>query len=70
MTRARSTELLARGDYNTALAEFDRATATDTLYVEYLRDPLARLERKVLGKALEVEGTKDAKEKPSPPKKK
>ncbi|HZJ16294.1 MAG TPA: TolC family protein [Chthoniobacteraceae bacterium] len=70
LTRARSTELLARGDYNTALAEFDRATATDTLYVEYLRDPLARLERKVLGKALEVEGTKDAKEKPSPPKKK
>jgi outer membrane protein len=70
LTRARSTELLARGDYNTALAEFDRATATDTLYVEYLRDPLARLERKVLGKVLEVGETKDAKEKPSPPKKK
>jgi outer membrane protein TolC len=63
LTRARSTELLARGDYNTALAEFDRATATDTLYVEYLRDPLSRLERKVLGKAPQVEETKEAKEK-------
>lgn len=49
LTRARSTELVARGDYNTALAEFDRATATDTVYVEAFRDPLEKLERKVLG---------------------
>ena len=70
LTRARSTELLARGDYNTALAEFDRATATDTLYVEYLRDPLARLERRVLGRTPEMEEAKDAKDKPVPAKRK
>ena len=41
LTRARSTELQARADYNTALAEFDRATATDTIYDDGFQDPLA-----------------------------
>ena len=48
LTRARSTELQSRGDYNTALAEFDRATATDTVYAESFHDPLEKLERKAL----------------------
>ncbi len=41
LTRAQITELQARADYNTALAEFDRATATTTLYNEMFHDPLA-----------------------------
>lgn len=49
LTTARSTELQARGDYNVALSEFDRATATDTIYTEAFNDPLRKLERKVLG---------------------
>ncbi len=48
LTKARSTELQSRGDYNTALAEFDRATATNTVYAESFRDPLEKLERKAL----------------------
>ena len=51
LTKARSTELQSRGDYNTALAEFDRSTATDTIYAEPFRDPLEKLEKKVLPKA-------------------
>jgi len=50
LTRAQTTELQARGDYNKALAEFDRATAIDTAYLESFRDPLEKLERKILGK--------------------
>ena len=50
LTKARSTELQSRGDYNSALAEFDRATATDTVYAESFHDPLEKLERKVLPK--------------------
>jgi outer membrane protein len=53
LTRARSTEVLARGDYNTALAEFDRATATDTIYAESFRDPLRKIEQRVLGTKVE-----------------
>ncbi len=41
LTRARTTELQGRADYNTALAEFDRVTATDTRYDDAFRDPLA-----------------------------
>jgi outer membrane protein TolC len=40
LTTARSTELQARENYNTALAEFDRVTATDTVYGETFDDPL------------------------------
>ncbi len=50
LTRARTTELVARGDYNVAIAEFDRATGTDTSYIEEFRDPLNKLETRVLGK--------------------
>lgn len=40
LTTARSTELQARANYNTALAEFDRVTATATSYAETFSDPL------------------------------
>lgn len=45
LTRARTTELQARADYNTALAEFDRVTAADTIYDDTFRDPLAAKHR-------------------------
>ena len=48
LTRARTTELQARGEYVRSLAEFDRATATETVYQEEFNDPLAKLENKVL----------------------
>ncbi len=48
LTRARTTELQARADYVRSLAEFDRATATDTVYSESFQDPLSQLEKKVL----------------------
>ena len=48
LTRSQTTELVARGDYNKALAEFDRATATDTRYAESFRDPLEKLEAEIL----------------------
>jgi outer membrane protein TolC len=46
LTTASSTELQARASYNTALAEFDRVTATDTVYAETFDDPLTRRPRK------------------------
>jgi outer membrane protein TolC len=49
LTRARTTELQARGDYNKAMAELDRATAVDTAYDESWRDPLAKIERRIFG---------------------
>jgi outer membrane protein TolC len=48
LTRARTTELQARGEYVRTLAEFDRATATETIYQEEFNDPLLVLEQKVL----------------------
>ncbi len=42
LTTARSTELQARSNYNTALADFDRVTATDTVYAETFDDPIVR----------------------------
>jgi outer membrane protein TolC len=51
LTRARTIELQARADYVRSLAEFDRATATDTVYTEIFKDPLAVLEKKALHKA-------------------
>jgi outer membrane protein len=50
LTRARTIELQARADYVRSLAEFDRATATETAYMEVFKDPLAVLEKKVLHK--------------------
>jgi outer membrane protein TolC len=40
LTTARSTELQARANYNTAMAEFDRVTASDTIYAETFKDPV------------------------------
>lgn len=48
LTRARSTQLQARHDYNAALAEFERVTATATQYPETFDDPLLRKVRKPL----------------------
>ena len=42
LTTARSTEIQARASYNSALAEFDRVTATDTVYAQTFDDPLVR----------------------------
>jgi outer membrane protein TolC len=42
LTRAQSTRLQALFDYDSALAEFDRVTATDTKYDETFDDPLTR----------------------------
>ncbi len=50
LTRARTIELQARADYARSLADFDRATATETVYIESFKDPLAALEKKVLRK--------------------
>jgi outer membrane protein len=47
LTRARVTELQARYDFNVALAEFERVTATETQYAEMFDDPLTRKHRKV-----------------------
>ena len=46
LTTARSTELQSRANYNTALAEFDRVTATDTVYAKTFNDPLEKPVRK------------------------
>jgi outer membrane protein len=50
LTRARSTEVVARGDYNIAMAELNRSTAVDTIYNESFKDPLEKLERRIFGK--------------------
>ena len=42
LTTARSTELQARADYNIAIADFDRVTATATKYAETFADPLVQ----------------------------
>lgn len=42
LTQAQSTRLSALAAYNTDLAEFDRATATDTIYHDPFDDPLMR----------------------------
>ncbi|MDQ3623098.1 MAG: TolC family protein [Verrucomicrobiota bacterium] len=49
LTAAQTTELQARSDYNKALAEFDRVTGTDTVYDDPFKDPLRRLEEKIIG---------------------
>ena len=55
LTRARTTELVARGDYNKAKAELDRAIAVDTAYDDAFSDPLKKLERRILGEKADVE---------------
>ncbi len=41
LTKARTTEIQSRAAYNKELAEFDRATGTDTVYTETFKDPLS-----------------------------
>jgi outer membrane protein len=50
LTRAQSTEVLARGDYNIAMAELNRSTAVDTIYNESFKDPLMKIEQRIFGK--------------------
>lgn len=52
LTRARTTELQARYQYNAAVAEFDRSTGADTVYDDTFKDP-AREKAK-----LKLRGTK------------
>ena len=40
LTQAQTTEIQSRAAYNNELAEFDRVTATDTVYAEMFHDPL------------------------------
>lgn len=54
LTRARTTELQARADYNRALAEYDRTTATETIYDDTFKDPLIKVERGILGRLAET----------------
>jgi outer membrane protein TolC len=50
LTRAQSTRLQALYDYNAAVAEFDRVTATDTIYTEPFDDPMTRRRSKTTEK--------------------
>jgi outer membrane protein TolC len=65
LTRARTTELVARGDYNRALAEFDRSLGIDTAYIEEFRDPLQKLEDRVFGKKRPRDAGAPAKKSPA-----
>ncbi len=42
LTKARTSEIQARATYNQELSEFDRVTATETLYSETFEDPLTK----------------------------
>ena len=61
LTRARTTEVQSRADYVRSLAEFDRATATETEYTESFNDPLADLEKRVLRKVAQRQGNQGEK---------
>ncbi len=54
LTSARTTELQARANYNIALAQFDLATATDTVFEERFKDPLNKLQRSIFGRLAET----------------
>lgn len=54
LTKARSTELQSRADFDTAIAEFDRATATDTVYNELFKDPLAPVQKGIFARLAET----------------
>jgi outer membrane protein TolC len=53
LTQARTTELQARSDFNRSLAEFDRATATNTAYSEAFKDPLAKTQKGIIARLAE-----------------
>ena len=63
LTTARSTELQARANYNTALAEFDRVTATDTVYSETFDDPVTHHGKKKAPAAPPADAQDNAKKK-------
>jgi outer membrane protein TolC len=63
LTTAESTELQARANYNTALAEFDRVTATDTVYSETFDDPLTHRGRKKAAPAPAADAQDNSKKK-------
>ena len=54
LTLARSTELQARADYNNALADYDRATATNTVYHEDFKDPLDKTQKGIFARIAET----------------
>ena len=54
LTGARTTELQARANYNIAKAQFDLATATDTVWAEGFKDPLAKVEKGIFARLAEV----------------
>lgn len=54
LTRARSTELQARADYNNALADYDRATGTNTVYHEEFKDPLEKVQKGIFARLAET----------------
>jgi outer membrane protein TolC len=54
LTQARTTELQARSDFNRDLAEFDRATATTTVYHESFKDPMEKVEKGIYARLAET----------------
>ncbi len=54
LTAARTTELQARANYNIAKAQFDLATATDTVWAESFKDPLAKVEKGIFARLAET----------------
>ena len=54
LTSARTTELQARANYAISVAEFDRATATDTVYRERFKDPLNVVQKSIFGRLAET----------------
>ncbi len=53
LTTSRTTELQARTDYKIALAQYDLATGTETVYEEKFKDPLNKVEKGILGRLAE-----------------
>ena len=54
LTSARTTEIQARANYNIALAQFQLATATDTVYAEYFKDPLYKVQKGIFARIAET----------------
>ncbi len=65
LTSAQTTELQARHDYAAALANYDRVTATSTVYEETFDDPLTRKERQTGNTATTGAATNERRQKPS-----
>ena len=65
LTAAQTTELQARHDYAVALANYDRVTATSTVYEETFDDPLTRKERQTGNAATTGAATNEKRQKPA-----